>query len=303
MNQQMALYRPTMYGGGTGPTANFSGSPTSGFVPLTVQFADESTGSPTSWDWTFGDGGTSTAQNPGHTYDAVGTYTVTLTVANADGSDTLTRTDYITVTDPGGGGTMHVADIVVGRKAAGPNRNGTCTVTVVDEGGAAVASATVYVDYDGPNSGSLSGVTGAGGTVDFSTPKLKNPTGEWCFEVTNITHATLDYNAADNVVTRSCESGDVYREGALATSLLSLRTSPNPFNPMTVIHFELQSESAVTLRIYDVQGHLVETLVNRSLGAGPHAVTWDARDRASGVYFCRVRTRDAVEIHKMALLK
>ena len=53
------------------PVANFNASPTSGNAPLPIQFTDNSTGSPTSWSWTFGDGGTSTAQNPSHTYTSV----------------------------------------------------------------------------------------------------------------------------------------------------------------------------------------------------------------------------------------
>ncbi len=79
------------------PVAAFTGTPTSGCVPLTVNFTDQSTGSPTSWSWTFGDGGTSTAQNPSHTYNSVGTYTVTLTATNSAGSDGETKTNYITV--------------------------------------------------------------------------------------------------------------------------------------------------------------------------------------------------------------
>jgi len=86
------------------PVAAFSGSPTSGTAPLDVQFTDESTNAPTSWSWNFGDGGNSTAQNPSHTYTTAGTYTVSLTVSNAAGSDGETKTDYITVTEPGGGG-------------------------------------------------------------------------------------------------------------------------------------------------------------------------------------------------------
>jgi PKD repeat protein len=82
------------------PVANFSGSPTSGVIPLTVAFTDTSTNSPTSWSWNFGDGGTSTARNPSHTYTVAGTYTVTLQVANAGGTNTLTRTNYITATPP-----------------------------------------------------------------------------------------------------------------------------------------------------------------------------------------------------------
>ncbi|MFH1756395.1 MAG: PKD domain-containing protein, partial [Candidatus Latescibacterota bacterium] len=82
------------------PVAAFTGSPTSGLVPLTVNFTDQSTGSPTSWSWTFGDGGTSTAQNPSHQYTAAGSYTVSLTATNAYGSDGETKTNYITVTVP-----------------------------------------------------------------------------------------------------------------------------------------------------------------------------------------------------------
>ena len=82
------------------PVADFSGSPTSGFFPLTVSFVDASTNTPTSWSWNFGDGATSTAQNPSHTYTAAGSYTVSLTATNAYGSDTATKTAYITVSDP-----------------------------------------------------------------------------------------------------------------------------------------------------------------------------------------------------------
>ena len=85
----------------TPPVAGFVGSPTSGNAPLTVNFTDQSTGA-TSWSWNFGDGGTSTAQNPGHTYTAAGTYTVTLTATNSCGSDQEVKTGYITVTESSG---------------------------------------------------------------------------------------------------------------------------------------------------------------------------------------------------------
>ena len=76
------------YGNG-GPQADFAASLASGEAPLTVEFTDLSTHSPTSWSWRFGDDGTSTAQHPSHTYTSEGTYTVSLTVSNAGGSDTV----------------------------------------------------------------------------------------------------------------------------------------------------------------------------------------------------------------------
>ncbi len=73
------------------PTASFAWSPTCENSPVT--FADLSTGSPVSWAWTFGDGGTSTNESPTYTYTAAGTYTVTLITANSSGCvDTAVNT-------------------------------------------------------------------------------------------------------------------------------------------------------------------------------------------------------------------
>ena len=79
--------------------ANFSADKTTGQAPLAVQFTDTSTPTPTSWSWTFGDGGTSSLQNPLHTYTSPGTYSVSLSVTSSHGSDTETKTSYITVTE------------------------------------------------------------------------------------------------------------------------------------------------------------------------------------------------------------
>lgn len=74
------------------PVAEFSAEPQQGPSPLTVQFTDLSTGSPTSCSWNFGDGTVnSTMDNPGHTYTSTGTYTVTLTVNNEYGGSTLQK--------------------------------------------------------------------------------------------------------------------------------------------------------------------------------------------------------------------
>lgn len=90
--------------GQTSPvSADFIGTPTFGTPGTTVQFTDQSTGSIVSWNWNFGDGGTSTQQNPSHTYNTVGLYTVTLTVSDGTNSDTRTRTSYIDISTNGGG--------------------------------------------------------------------------------------------------------------------------------------------------------------------------------------------------------
>jgi len=79
------------------PTPEFVADQLTGYDPLTIQFTDLSTGQPTEWFWDFGDGETSDEQNPTHTYDAAGSFTVSLTVSNGAGSNMMTKDDYIVV--------------------------------------------------------------------------------------------------------------------------------------------------------------------------------------------------------------
>lgn len=79
------------------PIVDFSADKPTGFVPLTIQFSDESDFG-TSWEWNFGDeSAVSTEQNPEHIYDNVGAYDVTLIVTNEVGSSTIVKTEYIKV--------------------------------------------------------------------------------------------------------------------------------------------------------------------------------------------------------------
>jgi len=83
---------------------------------------------------------------------------------------------------------------------------------------------------------------------------------------------------------------------------------PNPFNPTTTIAFDLAKSSAVNLRIYNLKGQLVKTLVNRDLAAGQHSVVWNGKDEnnravSSGVYFYRMETRNYKSTNKMLLMK
>jgi len=80
------------------PRADFSADKTRGGTPMDVNFIDQSSGSPVSWKWDFGDGATSTEKNPVHQYTTLGSYTITLTVSNANGQDTTAKTAYIVTT-------------------------------------------------------------------------------------------------------------------------------------------------------------------------------------------------------------
>ena len=81
------------------PVSSFTANVTSGAKPLTVQFTDTSNNTPTAWYWTFGDGGTSTSENPVYTFSSVGSFAVSLGATNTAGSNTTTMPAYINVTN------------------------------------------------------------------------------------------------------------------------------------------------------------------------------------------------------------
>ncbi|MBI2281925.1 MAG: PKD domain-containing protein [Bacteroidetes bacterium] len=106
----------------TPPVSNFSGTPTSTCTD-TIYFTDLSTGSPTSWTWYFGDGTTSSLQNPSHFYALPNIYTVSLVVTNAFGQDSIAFTNYINTNCPT---TMPTTGIVTDTN---------CSGTLYDSGG------------------------------------------------------------------------------------------------------------------------------------------------------------------------
>ena len=78
---------------------------------------------------------------------------------------------------------------------------------------------------------------------------------------------------------------------------------PNPFNPSTTIKFSLPHSGKVTLKIYNILGQVVETLVSERLTAGVYKYEWNASNLSSSVYFYRLETGKFVETKKMLLLK
>ena len=78
---------------------------------------------------------------------------------------------------------------------------------------------------------------------------------------------------------------------------------PNPFNPVTKIKFDIPKQSLITVKIYDIIGREVTTLVKQKLEAGSYEINWDAADYPSGVYFYRIETADFSRTKKMVLIK
>jgi photosystem II stability/assembly factor-like uncharacterized protein len=78
---------------------------------------------------------------------------------------------------------------------------------------------------------------------------------------------------------------------------------PNPFNPTTTIKYQIPELSFVTIKVYDVLGNEIATLVNEEKQTGSYEITWYAEDLTSGVYFYRLQAGSFVEIKKMVLMK
>jgi hypothetical protein len=87
------------------------------------------------------------------------------------------------------------------------------------------------------------------------------------------------------------------------TALKLAQNYPNPFNPSTRIAFSIPQSDRVTLKVFDVLGNEVSTLVDREMAAGIHSETWDAKNNPSGVYFYRLTAGSFSETKRLVLMK
>jgi len=89
----------------------------------------------------------------------------------------------------------------------------------------------------------------------------------------------------------------------LIKDFILLQNYPNPFNPNTTIEFQIPKTELVLLKIYDILGQEITTLINQSLPAGWHQLHWDASNIASGVYFYQLTAGNHQAVRKMLLIK
>jgi hypothetical protein len=89
----------------------------------------------------------------------------------------------------------------------------------------------------------------------------------------------------------------------LPTSFRLMQNYPNPFNPSTIISFNLSSKSFVTLKVYDLLGREVATIVSEELPAGNYTRQWNASSLPSGIYFYRLQTSSFTDSKKLILLR
>ena len=148
------------------------------------------------------------------------------------------------------------------------------------------------VEYD------ISGVADGQATV-YIRWTMGTTDGSWQYSGWNI----------DDVELWAIDGGDdLSAVGDVPASIMALGNYPNPFNPLTKVQFTLAKAGQASLNVYNMQGHLVRSLVNEDLSEGEHSYVWDGTDSAgrrvgSGVYFARLISGTQVVDHKMVLLK
>jgi len=310
----------TVTSGTTPPVAGFVGSPTSGTAPLTVNFTDQSTGEITSWAWNFGDGGSSTQQNPAHTYNSAGTYTVSLTVTGPGGSNTETKNNYITVT-ASAGNFMHVNDVKVTKISNGGRWSyGRAEVQVVDQNGSPVEGATVSGQWTEGASGTLTFTTDSNGWGSGQSSILRD-ISRYCFKVNNVTKSNWTYDSGANVKTWACSDGNsglntLPKPDPNSDMITNIEQElgeevafayPNPFNSTTMINFYIPEAGNVTIDIFNILGEKIATILDGQVSAGLNFVSWNGTDSngtvvSAGHYFFKVRLPNGEAITKRMLL-
>ena len=108
------------------------------------------------------------------------------------------------------------------------------------------------------------------------------------------------------------QDGSIISEGTESLEILSIPKEfalhpvfPNPFNPIATIRFDIPVEMLHTtsIRIYDITGRMVETLMDGEIETGFHEISWDGHNQSSGVYFAELMSGDVRKIRRMILLK
>jgi PKD repeat protein len=252
------------------PTADFSANPTSGSAPLAVSFSDASSGNPTDWSWDFGDGTTSTAQNPSHTYSGPGTYTVSLTASNLTGSDTKTRVDYISVIQP----TASYRSVVLADGPVSYWRLGDATgTTAADSAGSNTGSVRSGVTFGVPGAligdpDASMGFNGTSGYVSVPSSAGLNPTGDLTVEawakpgaLDGMTRALIHKGGTSGYPSYQYRigltSGNLWRGTVYVGSNNLTVTAPGTPSTVAWTHI-VMSRSGSTLKLY-VNGTAVAT--------------------------------------------
>jgi PKD repeat protein len=261
--------------------ANFSIENQVGEAPFEAEFFDFSTGNITSYEWHFGDGNTSTEENPVHVYADSGSFTVTLIVSGTAGSDTVTKENFVSVLAP--------LPPVAAFDAVPKSGDAPLEVTFINQSlGYYTACLWDFGDGETDTANAPVHTYTEAGTYSV-TLTVTGPGGQ-----------SMDYQAA--LITVNEPVGVTDRSG-IPSDFDLMQNYPNPFNPSTTIYYALPEAGRVSLIVYDLLGKKVAELVNEHQQEGYYALAFNAEGLNSGMYFYRIEAGDFSATKKMILLK
>lgn len=128
----------------------------------------------------------------------------------------------------------------------------------------------------------------------------KNNTDE---KVSYILKSVGKYEEAGLRINKKGNEGGTNETASVPTETKLIGNYPNPFNPTTQISYQLKEAAEVTIKIYDVLGKEVKTLVDGFKEEGYHQVSFDASSLSSGIYFYTMKTKEKYDIQKMLLVR
>ncbi|MCB9231490.1 MAG: PKD domain-containing protein [Bacteroidia bacterium] len=290
----------------------------------TVTFADQSTGTPTTWTWSFGDGGTSTQQNPVHSYTSAGSYVVCLQAGDACGTTSNCQTVTVTCPAPtssfsfaGNGLTLSFTDGSTNAttwswnfgdgSSTSSQQNpthtytsfGTYTVCQTVSNGciSSTTCKTVVVTCVNPQASFT--YTASGPVVNFTNTSTGGNTYVWDFgDGSTATQASPSHTYATTGTFNVCLSANTTDCGSntncqtvLAVGIEEevsslVKVYPNPATHQINLEYAVSSGGELTLNIYSATG---QQLLNRSLGNNPEGqIQLPLHDFANGIYLVRL---------------
>ncbi len=261
------------------PTAGFTGNPTTGTLPLAVQFTDQSVDSVNTWHWDFGDGHTSTEQDPLHEYQDAGTYTVSLTASGPGGTDMEVKNDYIEV--------IHLPPLA---DFSGDPTSGLFPL---------------QVDFTDHTSGVVDSWKWYFG--DGNTSSVQNPThiypnsGIYTVSLTSTGPGGADSIAKENYI-------NVLLVGIEEINSEELTVYPNPTSGITHIRYMIHDirslgsarDRHLIFDLYEISGKRVERLMEKEQMPGEYEIEVDVNDLEEGIYILRLQLGD--EVYNVKLL-
>ncbi len=166
-----------------------------------------------------------------------------------------------------------------------------------------------WLGYDSPDSGSVYRTTNAGQTwANYTGGSLGSPgtantiRGLWSGDTNvyaGVTVGTLGMHSNQG----SIITGILSNNGNIPKVFALLQNFPNPFNPATYIQYDIPKEANVILKVFDITGKEVRTLVSETKRAGSYQILFDASSLPSGVYFYQITAGDFGDTKKMMLVK